>query len=106
MTTARTVTVRGASTEPDVQDLPSAAQADYDARLAAAPGVEAAVQAQRVNGASLRQHVVQALTDNAAYLTIPSPAAGQVAAQVARLTRQQTGIIRLLVNALDSTAGT
>lgn len=48
----------------------------------------------------------QALTVNANYLAIPSPNAAQVSAQVTALTKECTALIRIAVNALDSTAGT
>jgi len=106
MTTARTVTIRGASASPDIQDLPIAAQADYDAREAAAHATEAANQALQSNRDTLHGKAQQALADNAAYLNIPSPQPAQVMAQVARLTRSQTALIRLLTGALNSTDGT
>lgn len=106
MPTARTVTVRGATIPPDVADLPEHAQADYDAREAAAPAVEAAQATVRSNRETLRGKAQQALADNAAYLAIPSPSSAQTAQQVARLTRSQSALIRVVLGRLDSTDGT
>lgn len=47
-----------------------------------------------------------ALNANAAYLSIATPTAAQVAAQVRVLTMECSGLIRLLLSQLDSTAGT
>jgi hypothetical protein len=105
MATARQVTVRGASTPPDVRNLATPEQADYDAREAAAPAIEAATQAQRTNGAALRQRAQGALAANAAYLALSPPTQAQVVAQVAALTRQDSALIRLYLGALDTTAG-
>lgn len=44
-----------------------------------------------------------ALSANATYIAIASPTAPQVATQVAALTRQMNGVIRLLLNQLDAT---
>lgn len=81
-------------------------QTDYEARAADAPNVEAAAQTQRSNGDTLRARARQALAANANFLGLP-PAQQQVqaVAQTVRLTQQVTGLIRLAIGALDSTAG-
>lgn len=48
----------------------------------------------------------QALTVNDAFLAIATPTNPQVAAQVQRLTKECSALIRLLLQQLDSTAGT
>lgn len=81
-------------------------QADYEARVAAAPGVEAATQAQIANGETLRARARQALQANATFLGLPPAQQGaQAVAQTVRLTQQVTALIRLAIGALDSTAG-
>ncbi|HTR71908.1 MAG TPA: hypothetical protein VMH41_16990 [Mycobacteriales bacterium] len=60
------------------------------------------VIAQQANAATLRSRAAFALANNATYLGIASPTQGQAIAQVAALTRQTDGIIRLLLGALDS----
>ncbi len=85
--------------------LTSDEQSDFDARVAAAPGVATALAAVMANQATLQQRAQGALADNVAYLGLATPNSGQVAAQVARLTKECSAIIRLLLNQLDSTAG-
>lgn len=107
MSTPKHVTVRGGSTPPLIVDLSPAEQPDYDARLATAADADTAAQAQRANGATLRQKARQALQDNAAFLALPPvQQQAQAVAQVVRLTQEMSAIIRLVVGQLDSTAGT
>jgi hypothetical protein len=51
----------------------------------------------------IEERAVAALTNNIDYLAIASPTSAQAAAQIKDLTRQMNGIIRLLLNRLDST---
>jgi hypothetical protein len=61
---------------------------------------------EETNAATLRANAQTALAANATYLAIATPNAAQIAAQVNRLTRECTAIIRLLLGVLDSTDGT
>ena len=58
------------------------------------------------NDSSLRQLAKAALDVNGTYLNVANPSNAQVAAQVKALTRQASGLIRLFLQQLDSTAGT
>lgn len=57
-----------------------------------------------VNVAFLFTRAQTALTNNAAYLAIPSPTQAQAGAQVQSLTRQVDGLIRLALGLLTTTA--
>lgn len=58
------------------------------------------------NADTIRSRAQNALTANATYLAIVSPTNAQVAAQVNLLTKECSGIIRLLLNLTDTTSGT
>jgi uncharacterized protein involved in exopolysaccharide biosynthesis len=58
------------------------------------------------NLATLRTRVQTALTTNATYLALASPSTAQNTAQIQALTKECNGLIRLLLNQLDSTTGT
>lgn len=58
------------------------------------------------NRATITTRANAALTANATYLAIASPTTAQAVAQTATLTKECNGIIRLLLQVLDSTAGT
>lgn len=107
MALARHVSIRSTNASPDVRDLAPTEEATYSDGLAAAPAIEAAAQAQRTNGDTLRLRARQALAANTTFLGLP-PAQQQVqaVAQTVRLTQQVTVLIRLAIGALDSTAGT
>ena len=62
--------------------------------------------AAATNSANLRDKARTAITANNTYLALVSPTNAQVVAQVNRLTRENTALIRLTINALDSTDGT
>lgn len=57
------------------------------------------------NSAALHAKATQALVANAAFLANQSPTATDVRNQVQLLTREATAVIRLLLNQLDTTAG-
>lgn len=56
------------------------------------------------NQATLRSRAATALATNATYEAIASPTAAQQAAQIKALTRQSSGVIRLLLGQFDSVA--
>ncbi len=58
------------------------------------------------NQRDLFQKAHNAVDNNLAYLAIPTPTQAQAVQQVERLTRQVTGIIRMMMALLDSTDGT
>lgn len=58
------------------------------------------------NERTLREKAGQAIAFNDAFLALATPSNAQVVAQVQRLTREATALIRLTIRALDSTDGT
>jgi len=67
---------------------------------------EQAARAATVNRATLVDEAAAALTANAKFLALTSPTNAQTLAQVKALTRENTAIIRLLLNRLDTDEGT
>lgn len=59
-----------------------------------------------VNADTLRVRSRLALNANATFLAIATPTNAQVTNQVTALTKECSALIRLLLGALDSTAGT
>ena len=55
------------------------------------------------NKLTLEEKALQALDINKAFLSLASPTNAQLATQLKALTRQSSGVIRLLLNKLDST---
>jgi len=60
-----------------------------------------------LNRTTLRRRVATSVTTNATYLGLPTPRTNaQIATQVEALTRQNTALIRLMLELLDTTEGT
>lgn len=55
----------------------------------------------RVNKLTIEERALKALDTNKAFLALTSPTNAQVVAQQKALTRQTSGIIRLLLNKLE-----
>ncbi len=64
------------------------------------------VPLQESNAQEMRDKACQALTANATFLALVSPTNAQTLAQVQRLTRESTAVIKLMLGQLDDTAGT
>jgi hypothetical protein len=106
MAIARRVTIQGANSTPIVEDLSPSEEPDFNARLAAAPAIDAANLARQNNGATLQQRVRDAIAANLVFLGLtPIQQQAQVLQQTVRLTRQWNALARLVVNQLDDTAG-
>lgn len=59
-----------------------------------------------INAATLKDRAAHAIIANITYLSITSPTNAQVVAQVNRLTKECSGLIRLLLDQTDDIAGT
>lgn len=86
--------------------LPVNRQLITEAAALAAGYAYPAPSASDVNTGTLEQRAATAIANNVNYLAVTAPTNAQVVAQVARLTRQSTGVIRLLLNQTDTTSGT
>lgn len=67
---------------------------------------EQATRTATVNRTALEDKATQALATNATFLALASPTHAQTLAQVKALTRENTAIIRLLLNKPDTDEGT
>lgn len=78
----------------------------YTAAENAAADAQAAQATRDGNTSGIRTKLQTAIDANATYLAVTAPTNAQVVAQVARLTREATGLMRLELNATDTTDGT
>jgi hypothetical protein len=78
----------------------------YTAQEIAEAAASAVEVAKVSNRRTVEDRATQALAANATYLAIASPTNAQNLAQIRLLTRECSGIIRLLLNQLDTTDGT
>lgn len=78
-------------------DLAPSRQAITETAATAAGYTFAPQPVAQVNAGVLQQRAMTALGNNAAYLAIGAPTAAQAIPQVAALTRQMNGVIRLLL---------
>lgn len=62
--------------------------------------------ASEVNETTVRDRLTQALAVDAAWLQIATPTGAQTTAQVQRITRQVSGLIRLALGQLETDDGT
>lgn len=77
---------------------------DRDGRLVEAVDVD--VPDAIVNADMLNDRLRAALAVNVAYLAIAAPTAAQQRAQIERLTRQTTALLRLALGEIDTVDGT
>ena len=96
ITDARTGEVTERTFTPEELAQRQADEAEHAARQA----VEATLTGNRT---TLEDRAAAALAANRTYLGLASPTAAQQRAQVAALPRQNTAVIRLLLNRLDGT---
>lgn len=64
---------------------------------------EIAADTATTNGTTIRTQAAAALDTNRTFLALASPTAAQNAAQIAKLTRQMNGLIRLTLGQLEGT---
>ena len=95
-----TITTRVISDTPDGQVIEETDTGYRSIRFEPKAGTPAA------NELSLRDKASQAVQANNTFLGIASPTNAQVVAQVQRLTRENTALIKLVLGAIDDTAGT
>lgn len=85
---------------------PLAKQRDLTPAEAADLAAMDAANAAATNAADLRTKMLAAIDAMVTFSAIANPTSAQQAAQVQRLTRAMTALLRVTLNALDSTDGT
>jgi hypothetical protein len=100
------VTIDAMTGGRNITPLEGAELVAFEAALEAEPVRVAEFEKVTANRATLQQRAQAALTANGTYLGLANPTTGEAVAQVARLTRECSALIRLLLDALDDVAGT
>lgn len=90
--------IEGEAVLPDSMD-----RARAEAVLAAQPNADEVAADRSANESTIRQRADAALQANRDFLALASPTNAQTLAQVKALTRQNNGLIRLILNRLDGT---
>lgn len=67
--------------------------------------VTVTVPPETLNADTLAQRAAQAIAANVTYLAIAAPTTAQITAQVARLTRETTALLRMHLGAYEDTSG-
>ena len=79
---------------------------DYTAEENEAADVRVAAEVAEANQSTIESRALLALTVNDTYLALPSPTQADAIAQVDVLTKECSGLIRLLLRKLDTADGT
>lgn len=74
-----------------------------DSQLVGTQQVTITTTPEQDNSLTLQQQATAALAANRTYVALASPTAAQTTAQVKALSRQNNGLIRLLLGLLDGT---
>jgi uncharacterized membrane-anchored protein len=95
-------------TTGEAREVPLAPEEQADKAAAEVEALAAAATARTgaANRITLEDKATQALATNAKFLALTTPTNAQTLAQVKALTRENTAIIRLLLNRLDTDEGT
>jgi hypothetical protein len=88
---------------PDYQVIRTTSAAGFTNQVVLKPGPLLTAQ---TNAADLTAKAQAAIAANATFLALASPTNPQVLAQVQRLTRECSALIKLLLNDLNDTSGT
>ena len=88
---------------PDYQVIRTTSAAGFTDQVVLKPGPLLTAQ---TNAADLTAKAQAAIAANATFLALASPTNPQVLAQVQRLTRECSALIKLLLNDLNDTSGT
>jgi hypothetical protein len=88
---------------PDYQIVRTVSAAGFTDQVVLKPGP---AKTRIDNGDAIRAKALAALTANTTYLAVGAPTNPQVVAQVDRLTRECSALIRLMLDQVDDITGT